>query len=151
MRRWILKFGGFSKFFCFARYLFSGRNPIFIPVCLKRLQYSQYLNQNETRAFMYRPKHQYRKFQWYQPILYEINFLGCKVIPSRYEISFSTFPQENSHVKLLQLSSTYTSLIPCARNIKAAYAAIQSCTCKARVSVFFLSIFESFKLNCSWP
>ena len=75
VRKRILKFGEFSEFFCFAWYIFSGRNPVFIPVCLKRLRYSRYLNRNETRAFLYRPKHRYSKFRRYRSVRYEINFL----------------------------------------------------------------------------
>ena len=70
----------FIYFFFFVRYLLSGRNPIFIPVCSKWLRYSRYLNRNEIRAFLYRPKHQYGKFQWYRLIRYEINFLGRQSI-----------------------------------------------------------------------
>ena len=71
---------GFFFFFCFARYLLSGRNPIFIPVCPKWLRYSRYLNRNEIRAFLYRPKHQYGKFQRYRLVRYEINFFGRQSI-----------------------------------------------------------------------
>ena len=75
VRRWILKFRGFFEFFCFTRYLFSSQNPVFIPICPKWLRYSRYLNRNETRAFLYRPKHRYSKFRRYRSVRYEINFL----------------------------------------------------------------------------
>lgn len=58
-----------------GRFLFSGWNPIYKPIRLKRVWYDQYLNQHKTLAFLCQYTCRNIKYQSYQPVRYEIDFL----------------------------------------------------------------------------